>query len=178
MTLAQPWPRPVPDLPEPHANATDDGDAARGGDEWPSSFPSDLVARQAAELRASVVRLASEKLALAEEEAANIRRQALEEASETRRQATQLMVTRLDEAAAAGEAVRDAALGEAVHAREEASVAVEEAAGRVRALHEDIAGVVGRVESLLGWLTSLEDRLAALQERLQPDPPDAAPPAT
>jgi hypothetical protein len=129
---------------------------------------SDVEARQAAELRASVVRLASEKLERAEAEAAAIRREALEEASAARRRAAQLMVTRLEDAAAAGVAVRDAALEEARRARAGAAGMVEEAIERVHALHEDITDVMGRVEALLGWLSSLEDRLTALQQQLAP----------
>ncbi len=128
----------------------------------------DSIARQAAELRGSVVRLASEKLEAAEAEAAEIRRSALEEASKTRGDAARVMVARVEEAAAAADSMRAAAIDDARRAREQAGALVARAVEEVARMRGELLGLFTRAEEMSAALEAAERQLQELNADLSP----------
>lgn len=139
-----------------------------GGDGPPDTATLDLISRQAAELRASVVRLASEKLEAAEAEAASIRRAALDEVAKSRGDAAKTMVSRVEEASAAADTMRRAAVDESRHTRERAGILVGGALREVRQLREEMQALFARTEEMSRGLEDAERRLTELDAELSP----------
>lgn len=118
---------------------------------------------------ALVLTLASERVAIAEEEAAAIRSAALEEATRTRREAAAQVATRLSEAESAADQLVAAARTEAGEAAEEVIMLVERArrqvatiTGRLGAVRETSAGVTGELGQVGSALDALERQLRLL----------------
>lgn len=162
-----------------------------GEDPWPAAVPAELLGelhsrlsnlsgsvdtealdrlgREAAELRAAVVRMSGEKLQQAEAEAAEIRREAAEEAARTRREAAQAMVSRLEEASAAADSLRQAAMTEIGHLWGRTDGILDGILAQVRGLRTDLESWRSRAAEISDALQGAESQLGEALRFARPD---------
>lgn len=164
---------------------------AAGEDPWPAAVPAeqlgdlhsrlsnlsgsvdaealDRLGREAAELRAAVVRMSGEKLQRAEAEAAEIRREAAQEAARTRREAAQAMVSRLEEASAAADSLRQAAMTEIGHLWGRTDGILDGILAQVRDLRTDLESWRSRAGEISEALQGAENQLGEALRFAKPD---------
>jgi hypothetical protein len=133
----------------------------------------DAVGAEAGRLRATMLRMVSERLVTAEEEAARILKDALEEATKTRGDAVRTMTERLKEAEGAAEAIRRTALEDNRRAKRKALPLLSSAVAQVENLRDEIAGLFDTAEGLvpsLGQAASHVRRLIGDVDALFPEP--------
>jgi hypothetical protein len=109
----------------------------------------DAVGAEAGRLRATMLRMVSERLVTAEEEAARILKDALEEATKTRGDAVRTMTERLKEAEGAAEAIRRTAMEDNRRAKRKALPLLTSAVAQVENLRDEIAGLFDSAEGLV-----------------------------
>jgi hypothetical protein len=165
---------PGPELDELRARLTDEPPTTPDG----MADLLDAVGAEAGRLRATMLRMVSERLVTAEEDAARILREALEEATRTRGEAVRTMTERLREAEGAAEAIRRTALEDNRRAKRKALPLLTSAVAQVENLRDEMARLFDAADGLvpsLGQAASHVRQLIGDVDAQFPEPSDGEP---